>query len=210
MSSSLAGWMIRSGAISSSNSRSSRGETNHSSYSSSAADTSRPPLPPFTEGTAKQKVQMAEDAWNMRDPSRVALAYSEDSEWRNRGEFIKGRDAIREFLARKWEREQGYRLRKYLWAWRDNRIAVCFEYEYHDSSGQWFRAYGNENWEFDEAGLMRKRICSINEAPIQPHQRRIAVDAPAAAPTNPWLAQQGLSGSAGTEFPYGGGHERCY
>ena len=133
---------------------------------------SRPPLPPFTLETARQKVQAAEDAWNTRDPDRVALAYTPDSEWRNRAEFFAGRDAIREFLRRKWNRELDYRLRKELWCFLDNRIAVRFEYEYHDDSGQWYRAYGNENWEFAENGLMRKRFASINDLTIRESDRK--------------------------------------
>ncbi|MBU6248394.1 MAG: DUF1348 family protein [Xanthomonadaceae bacterium] len=132
----------------------------------------RPPLPPFTEETARQKVRMAEDAWNGRDPARVALAYSPDSRWRNRAEFLQGREAIEAFLTRKWQRELDYRLIKELWAFRDNRIAVRFAYEFHDDSGQWYRAYGNENWEFDEHGLMRLRIASINDLPIAEAERR--------------------------------------
>jgi len=127
---------------------------------------SRPPLPPFTLETATQKVRMAEDAWNTRDPARVALAYTPDSRWRNRAEFLQGRKAIEEFLVRKWNRELHYRLIKELWAFRDNRIAVRFAYEWQDDSGHWFRSYGNENWEFDEQGLMRLRLASINDAPI--------------------------------------------
>ena len=126
----------------------------------------RPPLPPFTRETAAQKVRMAEDAWNTRDPDRVALAYSEDSSWRNRAEFFTGRPAIREFLVRKWARELEYRLIKELWAFTDDRIAVRFAYEWHDDSGNWFRSYGNENWEFDAEGLMRRRVASINDLPI--------------------------------------------
>ena len=126
----------------------------------------RPPLPPFTEHTAIEKVRLAEDGWNSRDPAKVALAYTEDSHWRNRAEFITGREAIVAFLTRKWGRELDYRLIKELWAFSDNRIAVRFAYEYHDDSGSWFRAYGNENWEFDPDGLMRRRIASINEHPI--------------------------------------------
>ena len=126
----------------------------------------RPPLPPFTEQTAIEKVRLAEDGWNSRDPAKVALAYTEDSHWRNRAEFITGREAIVAFLTRKWAHELDYRLIKELWAFRDNRIAVRFAYEYHDDSGNWFRAYGNENWEFDADGLMRRRIASINEHPI--------------------------------------------
>ncbi|MGW8951768.1 nuclear transport factor 2 family protein [Streptomyces sp. NPDC055709] len=136
----------------------------------------RPPLPPFTEESARQKVQLAEDAWNTRDPEKVALAYTEDSEWRNRDVFLTGRKEIVGFLADKWRKELGYRLRKELWAYHGNRIAVRFEYEYHDADGQWFRAYGNENWEFDENGLMRKRYASINDLSIGAGDRRIARD----------------------------------
>jgi nuclear transport factor 2 (NTF2) superfamily protein len=133
---------------------------------------SRPPLPPFTLETAKQKVQAAEDAWNTRDPERVALAYTPDSEWRNRAEFFSGRDAIKAFLRRKWDRELDYRLRKELWAFTDNRIAVRFEYEWHDDSGHWFRSYGNENWEFAPNGLMQRRYASINDVPIAEADRK--------------------------------------
>jgi len=136
------------------------------------SSTSRPPLPPFSFETAVQKVRMAEDAWNSHDPARVALAYSEDSRWRNRAEFLQGRDAIQAFLTRKWSRELDYRLIKELWAFRDNRIAVRFAYEWHDDSGHWFRSYGNENWEFDEHGLMRLRIASINDLPIADGERK--------------------------------------
>lgn len=129
--------------------------------------------PPFTLDTARAKVQAAEDAWNSRDPQRVALAYSEDSEWRNRTEFFRGRDAIRAFLTRKWERELDYRLRKELWGFRENRIAVRFEYEWRDADGQWYRSYGNEMWEFDDEGLMARRYASINDAPIAESERRI-------------------------------------
>jgi nuclear transport factor 2 (NTF2) superfamily protein len=129
--------------------------------------------PPFTEESARAKVQAAENAWNTRDPERVALAYTEDSEWRNRAEFFSGRDAIRAFLRRKWAKELDYRLKKELWAFRENRIAVRFEYEWHDDSGQWYRAYGNENWEFREDGLMQKRFASINDLPIQESERRL-------------------------------------
>ena len=125
----------------------------------------RPPFPPFTEETATQKVRMAEDAWNGRDPAKVALAYTPDSTWRNRAEFLNGRAEIEAFLTRKWNRELEYRLIKELWTFGGNRIAVRFAYEYHDDSGHWFRAYGNENWEFDENGLMRRRIASINDLP---------------------------------------------
>jgi len=131
----------------------------------------RPPLPPFTDESAAQKVRLAEDAWNSRDPDRVALAYTPDSQWRNRAEFLVGRDAIRAFLQRKWTREIEYRLVKELWAHAGNRIAVRFAYEWHDDSGQWFRSYGNENWEFDADGLMRRRIASINDLAIDAAQR---------------------------------------
>jgi nuclear transport factor 2 (NTF2) superfamily protein len=139
----------------------------------------RPPLPPFTEETARQKVQAAEDAWNSRDPQRVALAYTLDSQWRNRSEFLSGRDEIRAFLARKWERELDYVLRKDLWAFSGNRIAVRFQYEWRDANGQWWRSYGNENWEFDEHGLMRRREASINDVPIAATERRIEGSRPA-------------------------------
>lgn len=134
----------------------------------------RPPVPPFTEETARQKVQLAEDAWNTREPERVALAYTEDSEWRNRDRFINGRAEIIEFLTEKWNKELDYRLRKELWCHTERRIAVRFEYEYHDEAGQWYRAYGNEMWEFDDDGLMRKRFASINDLPIDAADRRIA------------------------------------
>lgn len=133
---------------------------------------SRPPLPPFTDETAAQKARLAEDAWNSRDPARVALAYPPDSQWRNRAEFINGRAEIEAFLARKWTRELDYRLIKEVWAHHGNRIAVRFAYEYHDDSGNWFRAYGNENWEFDADGLMAKRFACINEHPISEEQRK--------------------------------------
>ncbi|MGN6677659.1 MAG: nuclear transport factor 2 family protein [Streptosporangiaceae bacterium] len=133
----------------------------------------RPPLPPFTEETARQKVQAAEDAWNTREPERVAAAYSEDSVWRNRHEFVTGRAEIIEFLRRKWSRELDYALRKDLWAFDGNRIAVRFQYESHDASGQWFRSYGNELWEFDDEGLMRRREASINDVSITEDDRRI-------------------------------------
>lgn len=133
---------------------------------------SRPPFPPFTLETAIQKVRLAEDAWNTRDPARVALAYSLDSRWRNRAEFVVGREQIIAFLDRKWKRELDYRLIKELWAFRDNRIAVRFAYECHDDSGHWYRSYGNENWEFDEQGLMTVRHASINDLPIREDQRK--------------------------------------
>jgi uncharacterized protein len=133
----------------------------------------RPPLPPFTEATARQKVQAAEDAWNSCDPERVALAYTEDSEWRNRDEFFQGRDAIRSFLTRKWARELHYALRKELWCFTASRISVRFEYESQDAAGQWWRSHGNEHWEFDEHGLMRRRDASINDYRIDESDRRI-------------------------------------
>jgi nuclear transport factor 2 (NTF2) superfamily protein len=132
----------------------------------------RPPLPPFTHATATQKVRMAEDGWNSREPERVSLAYTVDSTWRNRSEFIAGREAIVRFLQRKWAKELDYRLVKELWAFHDERIAVRFAYEWHDDSGSWFRSYGNENWEFDEHGLMRRRIASINDLPIAAADRK--------------------------------------
>ena len=127
---------------------------------------SRPPLPPFTHDSATEKVRLAEDGWNSRDPAKVALAYSPDTQWRNRAEFLTGRGEAQDFLYRKWARELDYRLIKELWTFSGHRIAVRFAYEYRDDSGNWFRAYGNENWEFDEDGLMRRRIASINEHPI--------------------------------------------
>ena len=132
----------------------------------------RPPVPPFTEESARQKVRLAEDAWNSRDPQKVALAYTEDSRWRNRVEFIDGRAEIEAFLTRKWDRELEYRLIKELWTYGDDRIAVRFAYEYRDDSGQWYRAYGNENWEFDHEGLMRRRIASINDRHIEEKERK--------------------------------------
>lgn len=132
----------------------------------------RPPLPPFTEETARTKVRAAEDGWNSRNPAKIALAYTPESEWRNRAEFVVGRPQIEAFLTRKWERELDYRLIKELWACAGNRIAVRFAYEWHDDSGNWFRSYGNENWEFDEQGLMQRRIASINDLPIAPSERK--------------------------------------
>ncbi|HEX8021315.1 nuclear transport factor 2 family protein [Mucilaginibacter sp.] len=131
------------------------------------------PLPPFNFETATQKVQLAEDAWNSQDPARVSLAYTIDTEWRNRSEFVNGRQQVVEFLTRKWQKELDYKLKKELWAFTDNRIAVRFEYEYHNAEGQWFRAYGNENWEFDENGLMQKRYASINDLPIKEEDTRL-------------------------------------
>lgn len=135
-------------------------------------DTERPPLPPFSRASAIEKVRLAEDGWNSRDLEKVALAYTPDSEWRNRSEFLTGREAIIGFLARKWQRELEYRLIKELWAFTDNRIAVRFAYEWHDDHGNWFRSHGNENWEFEASGLMRKRFASINDLQIQEQDRR--------------------------------------
>ncbi len=132
----------------------------------------RPPLPPFTRETATQKVRMAEDGWNSRDPERVSLVYTRDSNWRNRAEFFSGREAIVQFLRRKWAKELDYRLIKELWAFHENRIAVRFVYEWRDDSGNWFRSYGNENWEFNERGLMQRRIASINDLPIREADRK--------------------------------------
>jgi len=131
------------------------------------------PLPPFTMETALQKVQMAEDAWNTKDPERVCMAYSIDTEWRNRTDFINGREEVKQFLTKKWEKELDYRLKKELWGFRENRMAVRFEYEWHNNAGQWFRSYGNELWEFDENGYMRKRFASINDLPIEEADRKL-------------------------------------
>lgn len=133
---------------------------------------SRPPIPPFTNETAAQKVRLAEDAWNTRDPSRVVLVYTEDTRWRNRAEFPAGREEVRQFLERKWAKELDYRLIKELWAYTDNRIAVRFAYEWHDDSGHWYRSYGNENWAFNEQGLMTHRFASINDLPITEAERK--------------------------------------
>ena len=133
----------------------------------------RHPLPPYTMETALQKVQMAEDAWNSKDPERVCLAYTVDTEWRNRTDFINGREEVKAFLKKKWEKELNYKLKKELWGFRENRMAVRFEYEYQNAAGQWIRAYGNENWEFDENGLMRKRYASINDLPIRESERKL-------------------------------------
>ncbi len=153
----------------------------------------RPPLPPFTPETARQKVRGAEDGWNTRNPERVSLAYTVDSVWRNRSEFLQGRAAIVAFLTRKWNRELDYRLIKELWAFTDNRIAVRFAYEHHDDSNNWFRAYGNENWEFDEHGLMRARHASINDLPITAAQRLFHWDPSSPRPADhPGLSELGL------------------
>ncbi|MVT12120.1 nuclear transport factor 2 family protein [Chitinophaga tropicalis] len=132
------------------------------------------PLPPFTLDTARQKVQLAEDAWNSRNPEIVCKAYTTDTEWRNRAEFINGREEVKAFLTRKWEKELDYKLKKELWSFTENRIAVRFEYEWHDSNGQWYRSYGNELWEFDEHGLMRKRYASINDVAIEMSDRKLS------------------------------------
>jgi nuclear transport factor 2 (NTF2) superfamily protein len=152
----------------------------------------RSPLPPFSVETATQKVRMAEDAWNTRDPERVALAYTEDSRWRNRAEFFQGRAAIVEFLRRKWARELDYRLIKELWGFCENRMAVRFKYEFHDDSGNWFRAHGNELWEFDENGLMRRREASINEAPIREADRKFHWPLGKRPDDHPGLTELGL------------------
>ena len=153
----------------------------------------RPPTPPFTEETARQKVQAAEDAWNTCDPERVSLAYTPDSAWRNRDEFFQGREAIVDFLTRKWAKELDYRLIKEVWAFHEARIAVRFAYEWHDDAGSWFRSYGNENWEFDERGLMRRRIASINDLPITEADRLFKWDRTAPRPADhPGLSELGL------------------
>ncbi|MFG6457246.1 DUF1348 family protein [Roseateles sp. BYS96W] len=153
---------------------------------------SRPPLPPFTTETAAQKVRLAEDAWNSRDPARVALAYTPDSRWRNRSQFVQGREAIEAFLALKWRRELDYRLVKELWATQGDRIAVRFAYEWHDDSGQWFRSYGNENWAFDAEGLMHTRIASINDLPIRDSERLYHWPAGRRPDDHPGLSALGL------------------
>jgi hypothetical protein len=152
----------------------------------------RPPCPPFDAATAAQKVRLAEDAWNTRDPQRVALAYTPDSVWRNRAEFLQGRDAIVAFLTRKWNRELDYRLVKELWAFHGPRIAVRFAYEWHDDAGQWFRSYGNENWEFDDAGFMQRRIASINDLPIAEADRRFRWPLGRRPDDHPGLSDLGL------------------
>lgn len=153
----------------------------------------RPPLPPFTRESAIQKVRLAEDGWNTRNPEKVSLAYTPDCRWRNRAEFVTGREEIVGLLTRKWTRELDYRLIKELWAFEGNRIAVRFAYEYHDDSGQWYRAYGNENWEFAADGLMQLRLASINEAPIAAAERKFHWDASAARPADhPGLSELGF------------------
>jgi uncharacterized protein len=153
---------------------------------------SKPPLPPFTAETATTKVRLAEDAWNSRDPERVSLAYTTDSVWRNRSEFITGREQIVRFLTRKWNKELNYRLIKELWATQGNRIAVRFAYEWHDDAGSWFRAYGNENWEFDELGFMRRRIASINDMPIKESDRKYHWPIGRRPDDHPGLSELGL------------------
>jgi nuclear transport factor 2 (NTF2) superfamily protein len=157
-----------------------------------APDETRPPLPPFTEETARQKVRMAEDGWNGRNPAKVAMAYSSDSQWRNRSEFPQGRAEIEAFLTRKWQKEQEYRLIKELWAFGDNRIAVRFAYEWHDDSGQWYRSYGNENWEFDEQGLMAKSHASINDLAIDEAGRKFRWPQGRRPDDHPELSELGL------------------
>jgi len=158
----------------------------------SATEPPRPPIPPFDAQTAAQKVRLAEDAWNTRNPQRVALAYTPDSVWRNRSEFIIGREAIEAFLTRKWNKELDYRLIKELWACHGNRIAVRFAYQWHDDSGNWFRSYGNENWEFDESGYMRRRIASINDLPISDSERRYRWPLGRRPDDHPGLSELGL------------------
>lgn len=150
------------------------------------------PLPPFTLDTAKQKVRIAEDGWNSRDPQKVSTAYTSDSQWRNRAEFPVGREQIQSFLQRKWAREKEYRLVKELWAFTDNRIAVRFAYEWHDDNGQWFRSYGNENWEFDENGLMAARYASINDLPINETDRKLLWPQGRRPDDYPSLSEMGL------------------
>ena len=152
----------------------------------------RPPFPPFTAETAAQKVRMAEDAWNSREPERVSLAYTPDSVWRNRAEFLSGREEIVQFLKRKWSKELDYRLIKELWAFDGNRIAVRFAYEWHDDSGQWFRSYGNENWEFCDAGFMQRRMASINDLPIKETERKFLWPLGRRPEDHPTLSELGL------------------
>ncbi len=155
-------------------------------------DQARPPLPPFTRETAMQKVRAAEDGWNNRNPEKVSLAYTPDSQWRNRNEFPQGRAQIVEFLTRKWDKEQEYRLIKELWAFTDNRIAVRFAYEWRDHTGQWYRSYGNENWEFDELGLMQKRYASINDLAITEAERKFRWPQGRRPDDHPGLSDLGL------------------
>jgi nuclear transport factor 2 (NTF2) superfamily protein len=152
----------------------------------------RPPLPPFTAETAAQKARMAEDAWNSLDPQRVSLAYTQDSRWRNRAEFFAGREAIVAFLERKWAKEIEYRLIKEVWAFHNDRIAVRFAYEHHDNAGNWFRSHGNEQWEFDENGLMRRREASINDVPIEESDRKFLWEGRIRPTDHPGLTELGL------------------
>jgi nuclear transport factor 2 (NTF2) superfamily protein len=152
----------------------------------------RPPLPPFTRASAIQKVRLAEDGWNARDPQRVSLAYTEDSRWRNRAEFVEGRDQIVGFLSRKWAKELDYRLIKELWAFEGKRIAVRYAYEWHDESGNWFRSYGNENWEFADNGLMARRFACINDLPIKPEERKFHWPLGRRPDDHPGLSELGL------------------
>ena len=170
--------------------RSARGQAERSAFCT--PENPRPPLPPFNTHTATLKVRMAEDAWNTRNPERVSLANTMDSVWRNRSEFLSGREAIVEFLTRKWNRELDYRLIKELWAFQGKRIAVRFAYEWHDDTGHWFRSYGNENWEFDEHGLMQRRIASINDLPIQESERKCHWPLGARPESHPSLSELGL------------------
>jgi uncharacterized protein len=156
------------------------------------ATETRPPLPPFTRESAIQKVRSAEDGWNTRDPQRVSLAYTQDSRWRNRAEFVEGREQIVQFLSRKWAKELDYRLIKELWAFDGNRIAVRYAYEWHDDSGNWFRSYGNENWEFDENGLMARRFACINDLPIKPEERKFHWPLGRRPDDHPGLSELGL------------------
>lgn len=152
----------------------------------------KPPLPPYSAETAAQKVRLAEDAWNSRDPDRVALVYTEDTRWRNRAEFPVGREQVRDFLKRKWARELDYRLIKELWAYTEHRIAVRFAYEWHDDSGQWYRSYCNENWEFNELGYMQRRYASINDLPIKPEERKFHWPLGRRPDDHPGLSELGL------------------
>ncbi|MEQ5815205.1 nuclear transport factor 2 family protein [Marinobacter sp. NFXS11] len=154
--------------------------------------TQRPPLPPFTQESAIEKVRLAEDGWNSRDPAKVALAYTADTRWRNRAEFANGREQVEEFLTRKWNRELDYRLIKELWAYTDNRIAVRYAYEWHDGSGNWFRSYGNENWEFDDNGLMQRRFACINDSPMKERDRLFAWPLGRRPDGHPGLSDLGL------------------
>ncbi len=168
------------------------GTDSHGHTASEIAMDTKPPLPPFTSETAAQKVRMAEDAWNTRDPDRVCLVYTEDTRWRNRAEFPVGRDQVRQFLARKWARELDYRLIKELWACAGNRIAVRFAYEWHDDSGNWFRSYGNENWEFNDQGFMMRRFASINDLPIKEAERKFRWPLGRRPDNHPGLSESGL------------------